>query len=296
MIVVRRPFFLLALAALALPCPLFAQTALYVSDGAQSLRLVRKLDYRTPYFLNGEKYARPIPLGSGPDAAFYHYQIKPTDDFLPTFVTVNVVKNNFSSNLDSVKRTDKKFQFSATFRSERPLPDVFFALAFETTDADRRLYVQEVRPEELAKGRPIIVEASVPSEAPERYELHVFSQGSEVFHSGMSRSFVEAALAKMAATRIAKIGDAPAKPLAGPMPRYPEQLAKSKPTGRAIVSCVIDTDGKPTAIKVKSATHPAFAEAALAVMSEWWFVPRVEKGESVRSAAELPFDFAPPKS
>jgi TonB family protein len=80
------------------------------------------------------------------------------------------------------------------------------------------------------------------------------------------------------------------------MPRYPEKLAKSKLTGRAIVTCTIATNGQPTNIKIKSASDPAFAEAALAVMSEWWFVPRVENSQPVLSAAELPFDFTPPKT
>jgi TonB family protein len=293
----RPAFFLFSLWTLALPANLFSQTAVYVSDGARGLRLVRKLDYRAPYFLADGKFGRPIPLGNGADDVSYHYQLKPTDDFSPAFVSVNVVKSSFSGwNSDSVKRTDKKFLFSASFRSVYPLTDVFFVLAFETDDADHRLYVQEVRPQALQLGRPISIEASVPHDAPERYELHVFSQGLEVFHSGMSRTFIEEALAKMAAKRIAAITDAPAKPLAGPMPRYPEQLTKSKITGRAVVTCTIALNGQPTDVKIKTASDPAFAAAALAVMSEWWFVPRVEKGQPVISAAELPFDFVPPKS
>jgi TonB family protein len=62
------------------------------------------------------------------------------------------------------------------------------------------------------------------------------------------------------------------------------------------VSCVIAPDGKPTDPVMKSATDPAFAEAALAVVSQWWFLPKVENGHAVASKAELPFDFTPPKS
>jgi hypothetical protein len=211
--VLRRFVLFASLLVLAHPAEVFSQTALYVSDGARGLRLVRKVDYRTPYFLAEGKFARPIPLGSGSEDASHHYQIKPTDDFSPAFVSVNIIKHSFSGwNSDSVKRTDKKFIFSASFRSDYPLADVFFVLAFETEDADRRLYVQEIRPEMLRLGRPISVEASVPHDAPENYELHVFSQSLEVFHSGMSRAFIEESLAKMAAKRTTNVSDAPAKP------------------------------------------------------------------------------------
>lgn len=45
---------------------------------------------------------------------------------------------------------------------------------------------------------------------------------------------------------------------------------------------------------LKSATDPAFGEAALAAIRQWRFLPEMKGGLAVEQSADLPFAFVPP--
>ena len=92
---------------------------------------------------------------------------------------------------------------------------------------------------------------------------------------------IEGAFGRMVAKRISGVKNAAPKPIAGPMPHYPDALRKAKTTGRAIVSCEIAANGQPVNLVLKNATDPVFGEAALAVMPQWWFLPKIEQGQPV---------------
>jgi TonB family protein len=213
-------------------------------------------------------------------------------------VKVKVAQANFSrAGLTSAHRLDQRFSFTAKFSSDHDLADIFFVLAFNTDSLEGKYYAQGITPAELRQGKAISIEARLPADGTiDKYELHVFSRGVEVFNSEMPREAMEGALGRMVAKRTNGVRSAAPKPLAGPMPRYPETMLKTKATGRALVSCVIAIDGRLTEVEIKNATDPAFAVAALAVIPQWWFVPRIENGQPVATKAELPFDFTPPKS
>jgi TonB family protein len=276
--------------------PLRAQHTLYVNDGDQAMRLVRKFDRRNPYVMDKGKLALPAPLENTQGGPNRRYKLQLSEEFLPSFVTVKTTKANFAhGRAENGGRLDLQFQFTATFSTNYRLTEVFFVLEFDTDNLARKYFVQEISPVELQQARTISIEVPLASaDTREKYELRVFSSGLEVFHSGLPRPIVEEALAKMVAKRIKDVREAAPKPLTGPIPRYPESLPPAKGKGQATVSCVIAANGKPQNVKVKSASDPAFGEAAVAAMSEWWFVPKVADGKPIDSAADLPFEFTPP--
>jgi len=262
------------------------------------MRLVRKIAEGVPYAMAKGKLE--AVEASGRSAAF-RYALKPAEEFYPAFVTLQNLKVSFPNlNGGNRRQASRGFSFSAALSSDYALKNVFIAFEFETAEPAKEskgVWTKGVATYELAESKPIIVEIAFPDDTPRTgVKIHIFSDGVEVFHSEMPRAIIEDKLAKMTAKRIEKVKDAAPKPIAGPMPRYPDQLRKTKSVGRAVISCEIATNGQPVNLVVKSATEPAFGEAALAVMPQWWFLPKMENGHPVVSKAELPFDFAPPKS
>ena len=272
--------------------PIRAQSALYRLDGEKEFKLVHKMEGRVSFIVN------PSPSDSGGGNVMPRYRLQPVEEYFPALVSVKVSQAKFSrAGLDSVHRLDQRFAFTAKFSSNHDLANTFFVLVFNTTSPEGKYLAQGISPDELRQGKAISIEARLPAEEKiDHYEIHVFSRGLEVFNSEMPPTIIETAFDRMVAKRIKGIQNAGPKPLAGPMPRYPENLSKTKNVGRAIVTCEIAVNGELTKLAVKEATDPAFGEAALAVLPQWRFLPKIENGHAVASKAELPFDFTPPKS
>ncbi len=285
----RAPLILLL--ALGGALPVFAQSALYILDGEQTLKLVHKMQYRSAFITN------PSPYDSAAGNVTPRYRLQPVEDYFPALVSVKIIRADFGrAGSASVRRLDQRFSFTAKFSSDYDLADVFFVLAFDTQSLEGKYYAQEITPAELRQEKAIAIEAPLPGdEKIEKYELHIFSRGVEVFNSGMGAATIDAALARKVAKRIKGVRNAPPKPFTGPRPRYPAALLATKATGRAVISCVIADDGHLQDVRVKDATNPAFSDAAVAVLPQWRFLPKVVDGHAVESAAELPFEFAPPK-
>ena len=274
-------------------CALFGQQAIYVNDGHNVLRLLRKVVDDERYYYDKGKFRAVEPGGDRPLTA-----VRPADEFLPVFVSIPKVSAKFMpSRSERGKPMDHTFEIALTLSSNVELKHPFIAFEFETDRGAKRPYIRELSTEALMQSKTLFFEGTLPDDLPsEKYEIHIFSEGVEVLNSQMSRASIESALSKMVAKRIKDTREAQPKPLTGPMPRYPESLRKSKVTGHAVVTCLIAPTGQPLEVTLKNTTDPVFGEAALAVMPQWWFLPKVENGRAVTSKAELPFDFAPPKS
>jgi TonB family protein len=128
------------------------------------------------------------------------------------------------------------------------------------------------------------------------YEFYLFSGGREVFNSMMPMGEMESALNRMVRQRIKGVDQAAAQPFLCPAPEYPKALFRKKIGGTATVSFVIDTGGAVYGPTVVKASQPEFGEAALAAIRQWRFLPKVKGGYPVETRAEMPFEFAPPKS
>jgi TonB family protein len=65
-------------------------------------------------------------------------------------------------------------------------------------------------------------------------------------------------------------------------------------SGSATIHFTISPNGRVQEPSVKTATSPEFGEAALVAARQWRFLPKVEHGRAVATAAEMPFAFLPP--
>lgn len=293
-----RPLLAGFLVTLAASFSLRAQSALYTIDGDDKLRLVGRVDDRTPYTFEKEKkkYVLPTPSDANGKPP-RRYRLQGVEEFWPAFVNVEVVKGTFGQEVArAANRVLPVFHFTANLATDFPLKDCFIVIAFDSGDLDRKFWVQELKDANLREHKTIAVDIPLPEDTkPGKYEIHIFSQGAEVFNSTMPRETIDAALGKMVEKRTKTAKDARPQLLMSVQPRYPEALAGSKPAGQAVVSCVIAASGQPQKIQLKSASDPAFGQAAVTALSQWWFVPAVVGGKAVDSPAELPFAFTPPK-
>ncbi len=74
-------------------------------------------------------------------------------------------------------------------------------------------------------------------------------------------------------------------------PIYPAELAKTKMTGFAVVSFVIEPDGTPSHIVAIEATNKYFAQAAEQTISQWRYKPATWNGVAVAVKGRQPINF-----
>jgi hypothetical protein len=80
----------------------------------------------------------------------------------------------------------------------------------------------------------------------------------------------------------------------GKLPRFPEAQKKRGVTlGQAVLQFVIDTTGlpEPGSVRVRSQSHPEFAETARASLAVQRFVPAERAGRKVRVVVDMPYVF-----
>ena len=74
-------------------------------------------------------------------------------------------------------------------------------------------------------------------------------------------------------------------------PIYPAELASQGEIGGAILEVVIRADGTVASAKELRSTQPVFAQAALAAVRQWKFVPAQQEGRAVESRWRLSISF-----
>jgi len=228
-----------------------------------------------------------------------NYALVKTADYLPVFVTVRHMKREFRSASEEAltnNGTSGALYFSAEFEAPSVLKNIFIVLEFTSEDGGKFVFPFEggtLRPHEL---KSIVVRVPIADAFDHgKLNLHVFTDGWEVFNPDIPRPDLEAALDSVVAKRIANVQDAPPKPLVGPTPEYPAKLRKAGIKGDAKVSFVISPSGLVLTPELKSASDPAFGEAALAAIRQWRFLPKIKEGRAVETTVTLPFVFSPPQ-
>lgn len=226
------------------------------------------------------------------------FALKKVDEFRPAFITVRDLQARTTHvELTGAATGDVNhaLEFRAGFESAYPLKDVFILIEFIFEGNQKSFFIYEVGQLEPRRRRDLNL--SVPTGRPlgeGKFQLHLFSEGFEVFHSQQPLLFRERQLDLMVAKRIKTVTDAVPQPLFGPMPIYPAKFAKTKTKGEAHVRFRVSRKGdviEPVAI---SATDPSFAEAAVAALREWRFLPKVVAGRPIESEVEIPMTFDPP--
>ncbi|PTX91788.1 TonB family protein [Opitutus sp. ER46] len=74
-------------------------------------------------------------------------------------------------------------------------------------------------------------------------------------------------------------------------PSYPVELRKLGITGEAMMDFVVDASGAVQNLRAIKATHPEFAEAAVAAVQNWRFEPGRKDGAAVATHMQMPVRF-----
>lgn len=221
----------------------------------------------------------------------------PAPEFLPAFVTVRDLKvsSSYVALSDSGADINNEFHLRANFSSQYALKDAFLAIELHTQEGKPQIYFQEIGT--ITPDTPRAVEAHLKlgyKLGEGKFQLHVFTEGREVFHSEQPWQFREGAIDKMVAKRIAGKTEANPAPYVGPTPEYPKQFIKTKTAGTARVRVHLTRNGVVTNPVIEKASDPAFGAAALEAVRQWRFLPKVKDGQAVETDAIMPFTFEAP--
>jgi periplasmic protein TonB len=74
-------------------------------------------------------------------------------------------------------------------------------------------------------------------------------------------------------------------------PQYPFALRRDGIPGEAVTDFIVDTDGNVQRAYAIRATHPAFADAAVAAVMKWKFKPGRKNGREVNTHMQVPIVF-----
>jgi TonB family protein len=83
----------------------------------------------------------------------------------------------------------------------------------------------------------------------------------------------------------------PPRPVHREPPDYPPLARKRGLQGNAVIKMVVTETGSVRDAKVEDATHPDFAEAALAAVKSWRFQPATRNGDPVAVWVRQPIPF-----
>jgi TonB family protein len=224
--------------------------------------------------------------------------LKDVPEYLPMFVSVKHinVRGEFFTTLSGTGSFNNQFLFDATFESLYRLKNVFLVIDIKTETGEKALFLSEVG--ELEPNREKSVSAKVPlasNMGKGIYHLHIFSDGIEVLQSTIPFDVQSAALDRMVARRIKDVHAEAPRLFVAATPDYPESLKSSNVKGQATVGFRIGPNGAVYNPVVKSATDPAFGDAALAAVRVWRFLPAVKDDAAVGVDVVIPVVFDQPK-
>ena len=263
-----------------------AQQTLCVVEGDKMLPVVKMSEDR-PWVVKNGKTAKAI---------VHRYTLASAEEFLPLFITVR----DFSLGTESLSMNNSSpanyhYHVSAVFESVYRLEDVFIVLDMDTKEAGKVIFAYEVGTLESRVARGL--KLNFPNNlnfAEGHYQVHMFVKGREVFHSQQPFEYREEMWDRLVARRINAVQRAAPKPLFAPPPDYPALFRQDKAPGRVVVSFRITPRGAVLDPVVVEATAPEFAEAALAAVRVWRFLPKVEESKAVETVVSLPLEFAAP--
>jgi TonB family protein len=226
------------------------------------------------------------------------FALRDVPEYLPVFISIRDVDVRVTyEQMGGAGSFNNNFHLSAKVESAYALRDVFIVLFIESQSGRKAMFLNEIGTLEPNRSTPLVL--FVPMDEPlgsGNYSLHLFSGGAEVLQSTIPYLAREDALNKMVDRRVKNVDASAPKYFTGPAPEYPAALEKAGVKGQAVVSIRIAANGEVHDPVVKSATDPAFGQAALTAITSWRFLPRVKDGRPVESKVDVPFHFSPPKA
>lgn len=264
------------------------QTALFAQSG-KTFRLVREVILHRPYVQDDRG---KLVAADGPG-----FGLRTVPEYAPVYVSVSHLRVGSQALELENSGTDinREFDFHAEFESPYRLEHVFVVLDMNTARVGKVLFLQGIG--ELGPREPRTVDIVVPMSTNigrGRYQLHIYSDGAEVFQSQMPFEYIEGKLDEMVRRRIKGVQNASPRPFVGPSPEYPAKLLRAKVSGEAVIDFTINENGMVVDPAIARATDPAFGESALAAARMWRFLPRVRDGRPVATKVAMPFLFKLP--
>jgi len=267
--------------------PLAAQNLLLTEYKGRLLPVVKAYDTRPFVEVDGKKVSAPG----------MRFALHPVEEYLPAYVSVRDLDVSTSAVEVDTTAMNHEFALRARLETSYRLDDVFIVLDLDTESAGKLLFLQEVGDLKPRTSKSVSVRVMLSAALGSgHYQLHLFSRGAEILHTEIDPMHRESVLDRMTLKRIASVQDAPPRLFFGPQPEYPPKLWKAKTSGDAVISVRIGANGRLSEETVKSASDPAFGEAALDAVRMWRFLPRVKNGVPIDSHADLPLKFAPPEA
>jgi TonB family protein len=225
------------------------------------------------------------------------FALNPGKSYLPVFVSVRDLRVETAYlNTTTGSTLNNEFHFQATLKTPYRLEDVFIVLELVPENTDKTIFLQEVGPMNPRELKNVSVRVPLSSNLGRgRYHFYLFSQGIEVLQSEIPAPKRDEAVDRMIAARLPAGPEAAPQIFIGPEPEYPPELRKAQTKGQAVISIRIGANGRVYDPAVKSATDPAFGEAALEAVRLWRFMPRVKGGRPVEAKVDVPINFTPPE-
>jgi TonB family protein len=274
-------------ALILLAYPLAAQHVLVVKEDGVVSPVVMVEGYKPFISKDGKLVA----------TSSHAYSMIKAGEYLPVHISVkNKSAKTSYMTMDGVGEMNKTFEFHCELECAYDLEGVFMVLLLDSENAGKGIFLRGI--DKLEAREPKTLDLQVPTNenlGAGHYKIHLFVKGREVFNSTLGFGEMENALKRMVRDRIKGVQDAPAQPFIGPAPEYPRALYKKKVEGTAVLSFKITPDGSIDDPVVTEATQPEFGAAAMAVIKQWRFLPKVVNGHPVEAKAKMPFKFTPPK-
>ncbi|MSU70393.1 MAG: energy transducer TonB [Opitutaceae bacterium] len=247
------------------------------------------------------------------------FALVPVEEYAPVLISVRDAKviirgtrNTAAAVLELPEEGRKPANallFSAKFESSYRLENVFLvvemdfgavmdlAAAMDSDAVGKEFFPWEVGTLKPHDPKPISLNVSLADHPDEgKFKLHIFVGGREAFNSEMPPGDRAKKLDLMVAKRIKGQRDAIPRPFFGPAPEYPVHLLPAQARGEAVVAIRITAKGVVEDSVVKSATDPAFGEAAITAIRQWRFLPLVKDGQATETTVVMPFVFPAPKA
>jgi TonB family protein len=225
------------------------------------------------------------------------FALKDVPEYMPVFVSVKNIKASTRwLNTSSGQEINHQFLFDATFQSVYALKDVFLVLDITTENKGKHIFLNQIGDMEPNKERSVSTDFPMSEQMGHwKYKLHIYSEGVEVLQSEIPFGVREAALNRMVAVRIKDVHSQAPKLFVAATPEYPPSLKSANLAGRVMVAFRIGPNGAVYNPVVKSATDPAFGDAALAAVRVWRYLPQVVDGAPMGIDVVVPVVFEQPK-
>lgn len=220
------------------------------------------------------------------------FGLRDASEYVPYIIQVrmNVGTSGVQFNGD-IKSLNNALNVKGTLEAPVPLENVFIVLDL-SLNSGKAFFLWGVG--DLKAGVPADFEIHVPTSVemgPGNYQFHVFTDGAELLNSMMDSMYIQNQLEALVRRKIDGVQEEALGVLVHPSPIFPSALKNKNAKGKVMISVRITRFGYVVDASVKSATGPAFGQAALVAVRQWQFLPPIKNGVPSGLAFDVPVNF-----